>query len=99
MKKIIFTQADGSIAVIHPVINTIGEAKGFTEDDALLRAMKDIPPNVAWTIVDEGDVPTDRTNREAWVLRDGKITVDASRIQPKKTLNDIIDERIALKVK
>jgi 3'-phosphoadenosine 5'-phosphosulfate sulfotransferase (PAPS reductase)/FAD synthetase len=34
MRKIVYTLGDGRVVVVHPIINTIGEASGFTEAQA-----------------------------------------------------------------
>ena len=40
---------------------------GFTEDDALARAMKKLPEDaINPQVVEESDIPTDRTFRNAW---------------------------------
>jgi len=53
--KIIYPLDDG-IAVIHPTgVLTVEET-----------AKKDVPAGVAYLIVEDSDIPEDRTYREAW---------------------------------
>jgi hypothetical protein len=67
MKRIIYTRPDGGLSIVIPVINTTGEMDGFTEDDALARAMKKLPEDaINPQVVEESDIPTDRTFRNAW---------------------------------
>ena len=60
MKRIIFTNEDGSIGVIVPTKE--GLAK-FGIDGL---AKKDVPEGKAFRIVDEEEIPSDRTFRNAW---------------------------------
>jgi hypothetical protein len=53
MKKIIFPDDDGGVAIIIP-----------TESPEL--AMKDIPSGKPYLIVDAADIPADREFRNAW---------------------------------
>ena len=60
--KIIYKNQDGSICVIHPThealeIMTIEEI-----------ALKDVPTGLAFAIVDDSEIPTDRTFRYAWTI-------------------------------
>jgi hypothetical protein len=55
--KIIFTNAEGGLSIIHPT----GELP--VEDVA----RKDVPQGVPYKIVEDSAVPTDRTFRNAWV--------------------------------
>ena len=67
MKKIIYTRSDGGISVVTPVINTLGESPGFTEQDALERALAKIPlAAINIQVIDPFVVPSDRTFRNAW---------------------------------
>ena len=55
MKRIIYQNETGGVAVIIP-----------TESVEL--ALKDVPEGVAYEIVDEADIPSDRFFRNAWVM-------------------------------
>jgi hypothetical protein len=55
MKRIIYQSESGGVAVIVP-----------TESVEL--ALKDVPEGVPYEIVDEADIPSDRTFRGAWVM-------------------------------
>lgn len=58
--KIVFENPDGTIGVIHPSPNWTGDM------DEL--AKKDAPDNVWYVVVEDSDIPQDRTFREAWVM-------------------------------
>ena len=58
MKLIIYPNDDDGVAVIHPSPNT----KYTTEEIAL----KDVPKGKPYRIIEDTDIPTDRTFREAW---------------------------------
>jgi hypothetical protein len=55
-KRIIYTAAEGNLAVIVP-------APGCTQEQAL----KAVPAGASYEIVDVADVPSDRTFRNAWL--------------------------------
>ncbi len=69
MRRIAYSRPDGKTAIVTPVINTKGEAKGFSEADAEQRAWSRLPKdaiNPVW--VESSDIPTDRTFRDALKL-------------------------------
>lgn len=77
MKKIIYTLPDGGVAVVHPVINTFGEAEGFTEENAIHRALAKLPEGaIDPAVVDESEIPKDRSFRGAWVRSHSGIAHD-----------------------
>jgi hypothetical protein len=57
MKRIIYQSETGGVSIIIP-----------TESVEL--ALKDVPEGVAYEIVDEVDIPSDRYFRNAWVMGD-----------------------------
>ncbi len=80
MKRIIYTQADGSVAVVTPVINTHPVRENITEDDALHRAWDRLPPDaVDPQVIDESLIPTDRTFRDAWKVVAGGVDHDMTK--------------------
>ena len=60
MKRIIYPTDEGSVAVIVPCAEYL-ETHTIEE-----LAAKDVPTGKAYQIVDESDVPSDRTFRNAW---------------------------------
>ena len=52
-QRIIYTQDDGTVAVIVPA-------------DTIKACMKDIPTGKEYHIVEDSEIPTDRTFRNAW---------------------------------
>jgi hypothetical protein len=58
MKRIIYQSDDGGCVVVQPAPNC-----GLTLEQI---ALKDVPPGVAYKIIDEADLPQDRTFRNAW---------------------------------
>jgi len=79
MKRIVY-ELDGQLAIVTPVINTMGEAEGFTEDDALARASQKLPDGAENVqILDAEAIPADRTFRDAWRVDRDKIKIDMPR--------------------
>jgi hypothetical protein len=66
MKRIIYPTPEGGVAVIIPT-------------ESIELALKDVPEGVAYEIVDEADIPTDRYFRGAWVLGDCCIEHDLDK--------------------
>ena len=60
MQKIVFRNQDGSVGVIHPT----QEAINVFGIEAI--AKKDVPAGLPYKIVDESEIPNDRTFRNAW---------------------------------
>ena len=54
--KIIHPNGSGGIAVIHPTGELPIEAVAF----------KDVPPGIPYLFVNDEDIPSDRTYRDAW---------------------------------
>lgn len=68
MKKIIYKNLDGSVAVIHPT----PEALEFMTIEEI--ALKDVPTGLAFAIVKDPEIPSDRTFRDAWTIDDSILT-------------------------
>ena len=59
-KRIIYTSTEGFVVVMTPAVNC-----GLTVEQI---AEKDVPTGLQYFIIDESDIPTDRTFRNAWTL-------------------------------
>ena len=78
MRKIIYTRPDGGLSVVHPALNTFGEAEGFTEAQAEQRAWLRLPVDaITPTFVEATAIPADRSKRRAWRQNGATIVVDA----------------------
>jgi hypothetical protein len=75
MSKIIYTQSNGSVAVIHPV------------DGDASKAIKDVPDGVAYEIVEDSAIPTDRSFRSAWVQDNKTVKTDMSKAKDEHRKN------------
>jgi hypothetical protein len=60
-KRIIYPTDDGGVAVIIPA-------------ESVEAAMKDIPADKPYKIIDDTDVPSDRTFRDAWTADFTEVT-------------------------
>ncbi len=67
-QRILYRNPDGSVAVLIPAPDC-----GMTLEEI---AAKDVPQGLAWQIVEDTDLPTDRTFRNAWTLQDGLLGHD-----------------------
>ncbi len=66
--KIIYKNSDESIAIIHPT----SEALKFMSIEEI--ALKDVPTGLAFAIVNDSEIPADRTFRDAWAIEDSLLT-------------------------
>lgn len=57
-KKIIYPTESGKVAILTPIL----ECELTLEDIA----KKDVPDGVPYKIIEESDIPVDRTFRDAW---------------------------------
>lgn len=79
MKKIIFN-LDGKLCVMHPVRNTHPVLEDLSEEEIIARAYKGIPPEASEIhLVEESEIPTDRSFRDGWKNDKGKISHDLSK--------------------
>jgi hypothetical protein len=60
MKRIIYKTAEGGVAIIVPTLEYL---ESHTIEEL---AAKDVPADAEFKIVDESDIPEDRTFRDAW---------------------------------
>lgn len=65
-KRIIYKNTDGTIGIIIPVTDI-----GLTVEQI---AKKDVPTGLKYKIVNESDVLSDRTFRNAWTIADNELT-------------------------
>ena len=73
MSRIIYKQDNGRVAVIEPCTWEIDPATG--ENFTVVEVAKMIVPNgKKYKIVEDSDIPTDRTFRNAWTVDDSDLT-------------------------
>jgi hypothetical protein len=65
-KRIIYNNDDGTLAIIVPSPDC-----GLTIEQI---ALKDVPFNKPFKIIDASDLPTDRTHRDSWYVEDSELT-------------------------
>ena len=68
MNRIIYKTDEGGVAVIIPTAEALAN---YTIEEI---AEKDVPAGKAYKIVDEADVPSDRTFRAAWEVDEATLT-------------------------
>ena len=68
MNRIIYNQDNGVAAVIIPTSEAL-EQYGI---EAI--AIKDVPSGKRYKIVDAADIPSDRSDRDAWTVDDADLT-------------------------
>ncbi len=71
--KIVYKQDNGIVAVINPNPNEINPATGevWTTEEI---AKKSVPTGYKYKIVDDSDVSTDRSFRDAWTVDESDLT-------------------------
>jgi hypothetical protein len=68
MNRIIYKTDEGGVAVIIPTPEAL-EQHGI---QAI--AIKDVPAGKPYKIVDAADIPTDRSQRDAWTVDEAELT-------------------------
>ena len=66
--KIIYKNENGGISIIYPT----DEALSFMTIEEI--AQKDVPTGLPYKIVEDSEVPTDRTFRDAWTIDEATLT-------------------------
>ena len=66
--KIIYKNEDGGIVIIHPTV----EALSIMTIEEI--ALKDVPRGLAFAVVEDDSIPSDRTFRDAWTIDDSLLT-------------------------
>jgi len=66
--KIIYKNENGGVSVVYPT----EEALSFMTIDDI--AKKDVPTGIAYAIVEDDFIPTDRTYRDAWIVDESILT-------------------------
>ena len=75
-KKIVFRTKEGGVAVITTAVDVTTEINPdtgqlWTYEDI---AKKDVPTGKKYKIIDDSDVPTDRSFRNAWTVSESDLT-------------------------
>lgn len=97
MKVIIYTRPDGGTDIIRPIYGAIDRPKGDTDDALIARCMRHVPGNAANVqVVDDTDLPQDRSKRHAWKIAGAKqIVVDNAIPAPPKSDIELLKEEVA----
>ena len=66
--NIIYKNESGGVSILHPT----DEALSFMTIDEI--AKKDVPAGVKYKIVEDSEIPTDRTFRDAWTVDEATLT-------------------------
>tara|TARA_A100000171_G_C2084160_1_gene121176 strand:+ start:375 stop:617 length:243 start_codon:yes stop_codon:yes gene_type:complete len=71
--RILFRQNSGVVAIMSPILKDINPVTGkvFTVEEI---AKKDVPKGYKYKIVEDSDVPTDRSFRAAWTVDESDLT-------------------------
>ena len=68
MNRIIYNQDNGVVAVIIPT------PEALAQHSIQAIAIKDVPAGKPFKIVDAADIPTDRSQRDAWTVDEAELT-------------------------
>ena len=71
--KIIYKNENGGVSILHPT----DEALSFMTIDEI--ALKDVPTGLPFAIVEDSEIPTDRTFRDAWVLDESTVWIGVGK--------------------
>jgi hypothetical protein len=68
MNRVIYNQDNGVVAVIIPA------PEALAQHSIQEIAVKDVPAGKPFKLVDAADIPSDRTDRDAWTVDDAELT-------------------------
>ena len=68
MNRIIYNQDNGVVAVIIPT------PEALAQHSIQAIAIKDVPAGKPFKIVDASEIPTDRSQRDAWTVDESELT-------------------------
>tara|TARA_R100000458_G_scaffold48854_1_gene48144 strand:+ start:1171 stop:1407 length:237 start_codon:yes stop_codon:yes gene_type:complete len=73
MTKIIYNQDNGIVCIINPIPNEINPETGnvFTTDEIIKLT---VPKGKKYKKIEDSEVPTDRTFRDAWTVDESDLT-------------------------
>ena len=71
--KILYQLDDGTVAIVVPVLTEINPDTGVAYTIQEI-AEKDVPTGKKYKIVEDADIPTDRSFRNAWVVDESDLT-------------------------
>lgn len=84
---------DGGVSITRLSRNDM-KKHGYTDEDQFIAwYMNRIAPGEAFTVISEADIPTDRSNRNEWSFKNGKVEVDQEKVvakEAKKAEKDLI---------
>nr|BAR26425.1 hypothetical protein [uncultured Mediterranean phage uvMED]BAR26488.1 hypothetical protein [uncultured Mediterranean phage uvMED] len=71
--RVVYRQEDGTVAIIAPSLTEINPATGniWTIEEI---AAKDVPTGLKYKIIEDSDVPTDRSFRNSWTVDESDLT-------------------------
>ena len=67
-QRIIYPTDDGGVSIIIPT------QEALAQHGIQAIAIKDVPAGKPFKIVDASDIPTDRTERDAWTVDESELT-------------------------
>ena len=71
--KILYMNEEGIVSIMTPVFKEINPETGEISTIEEI-AKKDVPTGQKYKIVEDSDVPTDRSFRDAWVVDEADLT-------------------------
>lgn len=105
MKRIIYTEADGSLGVLTPCLQYLYQivtGRGLADDISSAEklniareivAQKDVPAGLNWRIVDVSDMPHSRNYRAAWTDENPTETVDVDLEKAKAVQKELMVQK------
>jgi hypothetical protein len=66
-KSIIYNHPEtGIAAIVHPAYGDLARDPGDSDADLLARCLKRVPAGTPYAIIEDSEIPQDRTFRDAW---------------------------------
>lgn len=83
-KILVWQRQDGGVSITH--LDDRDMIDGETEDDFIARYTQKLQPSfpgITPSLVNASEVPSERTYRNEWSLKNGKVEVDPVKVQAK----------------
>lgn len=95
-KKLVWERPDGGVSITH--LDVRDKLSGESDDDFIIRYSEKLKLSPQFSssvlsVVDGDKIPSDRSNRNEWSLKGGKVEVDPIKVKAKK---DKEDEQLAV---
>lgn len=94
-KKLVWERVDGGISITH--LDERDKLEGETDEAFITRYTERLKLNPLYgssvlSVIEDKDIPKDRSERNEWSVKNGKVEVDQVKVKAKKDREDAAKE-------